>query len=294
MQFYLYSSQDLIINSEVFVDLKAGNIYCLKLKQNENIIIYSTHTSGSLIINLSILQSQQHNQIVFHKLSNQAVLCEIKPFIIQGYERCYKIKEGELKLISNNNFAYIYFNGVYGGNMYADEMKIKFEKLDKNGQEYGLITLDGKDKQMILFNNQKLIFYGTYIDSEILKNYIQIYCHTPNIFNIGKLVKYDFINQTIQTKSVCDRGDERKQINYTFNIIYFLEAIKCGRFKYAYGKLSYELKSIIDINTLRMYFSEFDQYIYLHEQRAYITLKSNKIVGVYHFEINDNLINNIY
>ena len=55
MQFYLYSSQDLIINSEVFVDLKAGSIYCLKLKQNENIIIYSTHTSGSLIINLSIL-----------------------------------------------------------------------------------------------------------------------------------------------------------------------------------------------------------------------------------------------
>lgn len=294
MQFYLYSSQNLIIKSEVFTDLKAGNIYCLKLKQNENIIIYSTNATGTLIINLSTLQEQQHNQIVFHKLSNSATLCEIKPFIVQGCERRYKINQGELKLILNNNLAYIYFNSVYEGKAGVNETQINFEKLNKNNKEYGLIILHGKDKQIILFNNQEIIFYGIYIDYEMLKNCIQIYCHHPNIFNVGQLVKYDFVNQRLEIQSVCDRGDERKQINYKFNIIYFLEAIKCGRFKYAYGKLSYELKSIIDIDTLRTYFGQFDKYIYLHEQQAYITLKSDKIVGIYHFEISDNLINNIY
>ena len=79
-----------------------------------------------------------------------------------------------------------------------------------------------------------------------------------------------------------------------FNVVYFIEAIKCGRFKYAYNKLSYELKSEITLDTLKQYFKPFDKYLFLNKTQSYITINNNKIVGIYHFELKDNLINNIY
>ena len=108
------------------------------------------------------------------------------------------------------------------------------------------------------------------------------------------LAKYTFQDDNLEIKVVSDRGEERKQISYDFNIIYFLEAIKCGRFKYAHSKLSYELKSIIDIDTLSKYFLGFDQYKYIYDQDVYITIKNNKVIGIYHFVVKDNLIDNIY
>ena len=138
------------------------------------------------------------------------------------------------------------------------------------------------------------MYCGRYIDVETKKEYMQIYQHLPNIFNVGRLIKCEFENNIIDSKTIDDRGGERKQQSGEFIIVYFLEAIKCGRAKYAYNKLSYELKSEINIDVLKNYFSSFDEYVYLNEQDAYITLKNNKVIGIYHFVVKDNLIDNIY
>ena len=116
----------------------------------------------------------------------------------------------------------------------------------------------------------------------------------PNMFNVGKLAKYEFKLDDIKYKAINDRGEQRRQIDNGFTIIYFLEAIKCGRFKYAYNKLSYELKSVISIEILNDYFKQIDNYIYLQEQDVFITLKNNKVIGIYHCVVKDNLIDNIY
>ena len=154
--------------------------------------------------------------------------------------------------------------------------------------------MDGIKKYLILFNQSKIIYCGQYIDSEVTKKYIQIYSHVPNIFNVGGLLKCDFESGAIENKAVNDHGYEHKQLGDEFGLIYFLEAIKCGRVKYAYNKLSYELKTAINIDALANYFEPFDKYFYLHEQDVYITLKNNKVTGVYHFVVKDNLIDNIY
>ena len=105
---------------------------------------------------------------------------------------------------------------------------------------------------------------------------------------------YNFKTQQLEIKSVCDRSIENKQNKSDFIIIYFLEAIKCGRYKYAYSKLSYELKSEIKIDVLDKYFKDFDAFAYIDSEDVYITQKNNKVTGIYHFVVKDNMIDNIY
>ena len=264
------------------------------MANNEMINVYSPTAAGMMLMNTDILNTQHHNQIIFHKLSNEAILCEIKPFVLNERVRQYVIKGASFKIIENIDATYFYFNSEYYGCIKQQCNSIKFEKVQNESQEYGVIDISGDKKYIVLFNSTKVLFCGQYIDSEIIKNNIKIYTHIPNIFNIGSLISYDFSTREMLTKSVSDRENERKQINGEFNVIYFLEAIKCGRFKYAYNKLSYELKTGIDIDTLSDYFKQFDTFIYLQEQDVYITLKNNKVVGVNHFVIRDNLIDNIY
>lgn len=294
MQLYLYSCQDLIIKGNSVVNIKAGDIYRLQLAPQEMIEVYPTNSSGVILLNSNIISSQQHSQIIFHKLNEQDILCEIKPFVINENINQYLIKGANLKFIQNINNIYIYFNGVYQGLINCIVNNIKFNKIEANKKEVGVVEILGDKKYIILFNNSQILYCGQYIDSEQTKRYIQIYCHTPNIFNIGRLIKYNFLDNKLDVRCVCDRGEERKQLSFDFNIIYFLEAIKCGRFKYAHNKLSYELKSIINIDTLTQYFTAFDNYIYLAECDTYITIKNNKVIGVYHFVVKDNLIDNIY
>jgi len=293
VQLYLYSSQDLIVHNSSHT-IKAGSVCQIQFCDKENVLLYPTCASGVMMINEDILINQQHSQIQFHKLSECAILCEVKPFVLNDNARQFKINGGYVKVIENANTAYIYFNGCYHGSINQKFNNLKFDKLEKNGTEYGIVYFDGDQKYIIVFDKQRVIYCGQYIDSEVTKNYIQIYCHAPNIFNIGNLVKHDLVTNITQHKAVNDRGDELKQNNQNFNIIYFLEAIKCHRFKYAHNKLSYELKSMIDIETLGNYFKAFDKYIYVEQQDAYITLKNNKVIGIYHFVVKDNLIDNIY
>lgn len=290
MQLYIYSCQDLIIKSTVFDYLKAGSFYCLEIDKQEMFEVYSTTSNGSIILNCDILHQQAHEQINFHQLNNNMMLCEIKPFVgVEGAIR-YKVDEGCVKLIQRKNNTYIYFNEKYYGCI-GQKCDIKFEKFD-NGK-CGVLYLTGEKKYIIIFN-QSLLLCEQFVDNEVLKDCIQLYTHQPNIFNIGNLIKYEFKDSKLSIKSVCDRGIEHKQVNSEFSIIYFLEAIKCKRYKYAYNKLSYELKSEITKQTLQDYFGEIDNFKYLSNEDAYITFKHNKIMGVYHFNIKDNMIDNIY
>lgn len=294
MQLYLYSCQDLIIKGASVINLSAGEICCLKFDKDETADIYCASASGVMLINERILESQRHNQIAFHKLNNEALLCEIKPFVLNENIHQHLIKGANLKLIENIDSTYIYFNGAYYGCVNQNLKNVVFEKREKDRQEYGILQFGGEKRYIIIFNSKQILYCNQFIDCEIKKDYAQMYTHMPNIFNVGVLTKCEFATSALTNKTVCDRGEERKQINIEFNIIYFLEALKCKRFKYAHTKLSYELRVMIDIDTLSKYFVEFDNYIYIQQQDTYVTLKNNKVVGIYHFVVKDNLIENIY
>jgi len=274
--------------------VKAGVIYNIKIKSTDNIIVYCANNEGVIYLNLDILLRQQHNQIIFHKISPNAVLCEIKPFITRLSVKNYLIENANIRLVYCMEATYIFFNNDYYGCINGHVAEDKFEKVDYNDTQLGILQLKEEKRYIILFTSKKIIYCGQYIDIEKNKQYIQIYNHIQNIFNIGNLIKYSFDKDDIEIKSIQDRGEQYKQISNEFNIIYFLEAIKCGRYKYAYNKLSYELKTNINIETLNNYFSQFDTYIYLHEQESYITIKNNKVIGIYHFVVKDNLIDNVY
>jgi hypothetical protein len=294
VQLYLYSCQDLILESNSLYDIKARGFYRLYINPSEILKIYPTQTPGIMVLNNKMLQECKHNQIIYHKLNDNTILCEVKPFIANDHIYQYLIKDAGIIVVQNVNNVYIYYKGIYYGTIDQECIDIRFDKIEKGSQEYGIIYLGGKKKHIVVFNALQVLYCGQYIDSEILKDYIQIYTHNPNIFNIGTLVKFNFNNQLLSCTSIVDRGDERKQVREEFNIIYFLEAIKCGRYKYAYAKLAYELKSQINIDILSVYFPRFDRYIYINSEDVYIMLCNNKIVGIYHFSIKDNMIYNIY
>ena len=293
MKFYLYSCQDLIIKSTDFINLKANHFYSLEIDNNEYICVYSTYSAGCMALNCNTL-TQKHNQINYYTIDDNTKLLEIKPFINNENTKHYIIEGSDLKLSKTQDGVYIYFNNHFYGFIKNKINDIKFEKLQKNQQQYGLIYLFGNKKYLIFFNKDKIVFCGEYVDNEILKNCLQIYKHTPNIFNVGNLIKYDFENKDLSFKAVCDKGEEYKQLSPEFNIAYFLEAIKCGRYKYAYNKLSFELKAEIKEDVLRDFFGQFDSWFYLSLQDAYVTIKNHKVNNIYHFVVKNNLIDSIY
>lgn len=293
VRLYVYCCQDIVIKSNDFNTIKAGDFYRLDIGVDEMIYMYPTNTSGVIAIDYNILQKCNHNQIIFHKINDSAMLCEIKPFVVNEGVREYVVNGGNLKIVSNSDLTYIYFNGIYYGCINQSNLMYEFEKFNKNDTEYGLLKILGETKHIILFTS-KIIYCGAYIDNEKLKDGINIYTHVPNIFNAGKLIKYSLANKELTNITVKDRGEENIQINNEFNIIYFLEAIKCGRYKYAYNKLSYELRSEINMEVLSKYFHPFDSYKYLPDENIYITLNNKKIAGLYNFKTQNNMIDNIF
>lgn len=295
MEFYLYSSQDLFLKDDRQTRLLiGGDISRVKFNLDEKVFIYPCTSQGVMMLSENILNQQQHSQINFHKISDERVLCEIKPFITCDIAERYNLADTQLKLVQCGKGFYIYFNGSFIGQTPTLNILPKFEKFSRNKNEYGVLKWECESNYMVIFNKEKVVYNSSYIDYEINNNYVQIYSHKPNIFNVGLLAKYDFSSEQLTYKTIKDRGEEKQLVSNDFCVIYFLEAIKCKRFKYASSKLSYELKAIINLEVLEQYFTPFDNYIYLDECQAYITTKNDKIVGVYHFVIKDNLIENIY
>lgn len=294
MEFYLYSHQDLIIKSNDFKLLKADSFYQLKLDKDEIIVVYSTTCSGSIVLNYEILTRQQHNHIAFHKVNANVILCEIKPFNNDLSCRQFRLDESTVDIFDGGNFTIVYFNNQYYGFIDDKCQNVQFESVKNGNNKFGIITTNGSHKNIIIFNKSQVVFCGQYVDKEILKNYIQVYLHIPNIFNVGQLIKYDCLNNKIIINAVKDSGEQCLLQNNQFTTIYFMESLKCGRYKYAHSKLSYELKSEITKETLAKYFGRVDAYYYLHEQDVYITFCAHKIRGVYHIDIKNNMICNIY
>ena len=293
MRLYLFSSQDLIIRTENdTIEICGDNIVRINFVKDEKVFIYPKFSQGVMVVDEEVLCNKLHQQINFYDIADNVLLCEIKPFVDNCSYKQFDIGDSHLKLIKYSKQLYIEYNNINIGSIKGDLEKVKFEKLTKNKKEYGLLITD--NKQIILFDTKEIIYNFLYIDYELKEEYIQIYAHPTNVFNVGQLVKFDFNNCKLENKLVSDKKEEQMISSKDFNVIYFLDGIKCGRFKYAYNILSYELKANINIDILSKYFKEFDNFIYLYEEDAYITIKNNKIVGIYHFVVKNDLIDNIY
>lgn len=287
----MYSCQDLILKGNTSAYIKAGDIYCLNFDVGEEVFVYAVYQSGVMIINANAIIKRSHNQINFYELNSQDVLCEIKPFQAL-FNNIFAINKSTIKLV-NIGDLYIYFNNKYYGKIQVGDVNPIFEKISKQGKDYGLIKFD-KTKHLIFFSESEVLYCGKYLDYEISNQYIQIYEHKPNMFNIGSLFKYQFNTNEIGIRCVNDRGGIITEQDKDFGLEYFMEALKCGRYKYAYEKLSYELRVDISIDVLKEYFKRFDDYAYIGKTDNYITFNNYKIVGVCRFDVNNKLIDNIY
>ncbi|MBQ3502193.1 MAG: hypothetical protein IJA72_00820 [Clostridia bacterium] len=292
MQLYLYSSQDLIVENNGFINIEANNIYRLNMVNEEILRIYNIYNSGVIVLNMQTINKRLHNNIIFHEINNDVVICEIKPFVCE-LGREYNIQNATIKIINSNNASHIFFNNTYYGCINGRVENIEFDKFIKNGKEHGLVKMKGDEKNILVFCEDEIKYCGRYYDYEVLKDCCNIYTYIPNIFNVGQLICIQFDNALLY-KQVKDRGEEFKNLNDDFYMIYFIEAIKCGRYKYAYSMLSHELKSEINIDTLQKYFGVFDRYIYLSNEDVFVMINNNKISGIYNIKIKNKLINNIY
>lgn len=286
MEFYIYSSQELILKGDECVKIEPKQIYKLDIEKYEQIYIYSAVSAGIVFITYDILAKQKHSQIIFHQIKDNVVLCEIIGF--ENYNKYYEysFKEGKLKLVDNGDGFGVYYNGESCG---CINSKIKDFK---NTENCGVIIF--KNNYLIAFDDKRIIYSGQYIDYEITLSCIQIYTHSLNLFNVGQLIIYDFKNEKFTYKAVADRGDIKKISNHDFVAVGFLDNIINYRFNKAYNKLSYELRQSISEDVLSKYFSVIDEYIYLNNEEVFITLKNNKVVGVYHFVVMDDVIDAIY
>lgn len=293
MKLYLFCCQDCILKGNSTAILKAGDIFNIQFDDNEIIEVYPLHSSGVILLNKENLISKQHTQINFYTLSADSILCEIKPFISPFKMLKYNINGSELSLSISNTATYILYNNDYYGSIYNQVIDIKFNKQGTTNGEYGIVTFS-ENKYIIVFNNRDIVYCGNIIDYETTRQHIKIYSHNPNIFNVGKLTSIDFntgkeVENIVDDSGCCQICNNSQLIN-----IYFLEAVKCGRYKLAHGMLTSDLKEVINKEMLKQYFKPYDKYIYLYTEDAFIALKNNKVTGIYHLVVKDNYIDNIY
>ena len=75
VRFYIYSHQDLIIKQGCHINkLTCGNVCRLNLDKCEFIELYPCNSCGVMVISLEQLLEQSHNQIIFYKVNDDAVL----------------------------------------------------------------------------------------------------------------------------------------------------------------------------------------------------------------------------
>ena len=140
VQLYLYSVQDLILEGEknALHKVKAGDFYCLEIENDETIKVYPKQSLGIMVLDYETLYNQLHNQIIYHKINDKVLLCEIKPLVSLESARQYAIKGVSVRVVQCKDSMYIYFNGDFCGCINQSCDNIRFEKLDKFGVEYGL------------------------------------------------------------------------------------------------------------------------------------------------------------
>lgn len=290
MRFYFYSAQNILVcTSEFSKKITAGQIFSMDMEQECQ--IFSLDGAGSLALTRQALIDKCNNQIKFYEMG-QDVLCEIMPFACQGENVAFRLKTKYAKLYRLGNNSLLEISGRkcvvdarYGG--------FSFNSISFNKKDYYIID-NVQANWIIVLSEEDVVYNGRYIDYEVLKSKIKIYTHSPNVYNVGKIVQYDFNCDKKNIIIVKDKGQEAELISNEFIEVYFIEAILCGRTKLAYSRISYELKSSISEQVLADYFGEIDRYIYLPEKQVYITLKNNNIVGVYHIVVNNGWITSIY
>lgn len=290
MRFYFYTSQNIVVRTCTYSRVIAsGQIFYLSMK--DDCSIYSLDGMGVVTFTKDSLLNRSNNQVKFYELG-QDVLCEILPFDYQGECKSYRLKSRLVKLYGIKEKSVFCMDGnkciinaKYNG--------FTFKTIAKDNRNVYILD-NKKNKWLIVLTDERIVFNGKYIDFEELKNEIKIYTHQPNVYNVGKIIKYDLSSGKISASVVNDKGAENVLIDEEFTAIYFLEAIMCGRIKLAYSKISYELKSSISQEILGKYFGEIDEYIYLQTNNVFVTKKNNNIVGVYHIVVNQGLITAIY
>ena len=294
MRLYLYSCRDLIAATrDKVITIAGGDVFSLKICDDEHVFIYPAEAKGVIVLTRQQLLSRCHDQIIFYDINNDAILCEIKPFVYIENCKRFTIGGSNIDVVESAGLTHVYFNNEYQGCVKSAFSQIDFQNIKHGEREYALLCFGQNKKYILLASEQEVkCLYGC-VDSEVNSKWLSIYRHEPNIFNVGQLIKFDLESGEVVVSAVCDRGDECKQMGHEFDIIYFLDAVLCARWKLAYSKLSYELKSSIDQEVLKQYFSDFDKYIYLVDEDVYIRIKNNKVVGINHFVVNNHLIDDI-
>lgn len=269
--------------------VKGGQIFCLSMEQPCQ--IFSLNGEGVITITKQALQDKSNNHIKLYGLG-QGVLCEIMPFACQGERADFRLKTKYVKLYKIGSGSLL----EWSGNKYfinASYNLFDFKNIALNKKDYYI--LDNKQsKWLIVLSEESIIYNGKYIDYEKLQDSIKIYAHPPNVYNVGKIVQYNFSSMQTSVFAVKDNGGEIGLVSEDFAEIYFMDAIMCGRIKLAYSRISHELKSSISEQILAEYFGQIDDYVFLPDDKAYITLKNNNIVGVYHIVVNNGWITSIY
>ena len=150
MQLYLYSVQDLIVedSSNALHKIEAGDFYGLEMDKNEVIKVYPIQNAGVMLLEYGTLYNCKHNQIIYHNINNEILLCEFKPLISFENAKQYVIKGASVRIVQYSSEMYVYLNGMFYGCVKQKCGDVRFEKLDKNNQEYivvysedGTITL---------------------------------------------------------------------------------------------------------------------------------------------------------
>lgn len=290
MRFYFYTAQDILVVADGVESLaRAGQIFWLTM--DTRCQIFALGSQGVLTLTRQRLVERSNNQLRFFDLG-QDMLCEILPFDCQGECESFRLKSKYIKLYNLGERSML---AVAGKRciINAKYNTFEFKSIEKNKKNYYILE-SKPSKWLLVLSDEKTIYNGRYIDYEVLGGSIKVYSHQPNVYNVGRVMEYNFAVDRFTSVAIRDTRHEMGLVDSEFAGIYFMEAIMCGRTKLAYSRISYELKSSITEEILAQYFGEIDDYIYLPELQQYVTLKNNNIVGVYHIVVNNGLIASIY
>lgn len=152
---------------------------------------------------------------------------------------------------------------------------------------YTFLFFNGKRKYYVLLKQGELICNGYY--DEINKTESEIYVLTKlfDALNHGRVchIKDDYENYLVYL------DENELKLKPEMNFLIFLDCLKAKNYKYCNNLLAENLKQQTP-EDIAKFFNEFD-YFYPESENTALCFKKNALVGIYKFELENNLISNI-
>lgn len=280
---YLISFSDCVVDSGVFVEIKANAKYRLENIEDKFINFINKKTGRICAVNFfKILNGFDLNENIKVVKFRQDIYCFLD---LQENRQNYTFNIfDETLVVEISNHIYVKYAGDQ--EKIILEKDIKFSHIDRFGKIM-VLYFDGERNFTILLNEEKILFAGFYDELKVDKDELAMLCKVNDSINHGWVVK---IAKQEFEKYLVYLDDNEMKLKEKFLLSTFMDCVLVENFKYLKNLLD---ESLVDqVENLKLFFEGVKEYFVIDENHC-VVMKKDAQMDIFEFSILKNKVINI-